>query len=40
MEKVEEAIIKNDRMLPIDDTDAKESKRIKSIDRFRGFCVF
>ena len=40
MEKVEEAIIKNDRMLPIVDTDAKESKRIKSIDRFRGFCVF
>ena len=40
MEKVEEAVIKQDRMLPIDDVNGKESKRIKSIDRFRGFCVF
>ena len=40
MEKVEEANIQKDRMLPIDDTKEKGSKRIKSIDRFRGFCVF
>ena len=40
MEKVEEANIQKDRMLPIDDAKEKGSKRIKSIDRFRGFCVF
>ncbi len=40
MEKVEEAVIKQDKMLPIDGANEKESKRIKSIDRFRGFCVF